>query len=45
MNKSETEYAQPLGLDVGTSRIVVARNGERKYQYDAELNAFNSASY
>ena len=40
MNKSETEYAQPLGLDVGTSRIVVARNGERKYQYDAELNAF-----
>jgi len=40
MNKSDTEYAQPLGLDVGTSRIVVARNGERKYQYEAELNAF-----
>lgn len=40
MNKSETEYAQPLGLDVGTSRIVVARNGDRKYQYEAELNAF-----
>lgn len=40
MNKPEFEYAQPLGLDVGTSRIVVARNGERKYQYESELNAF-----
>ena len=40
MNKSETEYAQPIGLDIGTSRIVAARNGDRKYQYDAELNAF-----
>ncbi|HLK48568.1 MAG TPA: hypothetical protein VKT49_10565 [Bryobacteraceae bacterium] len=40
MSKSEFEYAQPLGLDVGTSRIVVARNGDRKYQYEAELNAF-----
>lgn len=40
MNKSETEYAQPIGLDIGTSRIVAARNGDRKYQYEAELNAF-----
>lgn len=40
MNKTESEYAQPVGLDVGTSRIVVARNGDRKYQYEAELNAF-----
>ena len=40
MNKNEIEYTQPLGLDVGTSRIVAARNGDRKYQYEAELNAF-----
>jgi len=40
MNKTETDYAQPLGLDVGTSRIVVARNAERSYRYEAELNAF-----
>ncbi len=40
MNKTEPDYAQPLGLDVGTSRIVVARTGDRKYQYEAELNAF-----
>jgi hypothetical protein len=31
---------QPLGLDVGTSRIVVARNTGAGYQYDAQLNAF-----
>ena len=47
MNKVEPDYSQqaasysqPLGLDVGTSRIVVARNADRKYQYEAELNAF-----
>jgi hypothetical protein len=40
MSKSEQTYAQSLGLDVGTSRIVVARNAERKYEYAAELNAF-----
>ena len=40
MTKSEQDYTQPVGLDIGTSRIVVARNAERKYQYEAELNAF-----
>lgn len=47
MSKPEglTEYSQPLGLDVGTSRIVVARNVEKKYQYDTELNAFLTIPY
>jgi len=40
MEKAEQNCAQPIGLDVGTSRMVVARNTERKYQYEAELNAF-----
>jgi hypothetical protein len=40
MNNAEQEYTQPLGLDVGTSRIVVARNGEKDCQYDSQLNAF-----
>jgi hypothetical protein len=40
MTKSDQDYTQPVGLDIGTSRIVVARNAERKYQYEAELNAF-----
>ena len=44
MSKTE-EYTQPLGLDVGTSRIVVARNAERRYQYEAELNAFLTLPY
>src|SRR5215469_13773310 len=45
MSKPETEYTQPLGLDVGTSRIVVARNIEKKYQYETELNAFLTIPY
>src|SRR5579871_663043 len=45
MSKPETEYTQPLGLDVGTSRIVVARNVEKKYQYETELNAFLTIPY
>ena len=39
MNKAD-EYTQPIGLDVGTSRIVVARNVDGKYEYDTQLNAF-----
>ena len=34
MNTDHTDYTQPLGLDVGTSRIVVARNVNKKYQYE-----------
>ena len=44
MNNS-TESIQPLGLDIGTSRIVVARNSEAGYQYEAQLNAFLSLPY
>jgi hypothetical protein len=44
MNTAE-EYTQSLGLDVGTSRIVVARNAEGSYQYDAQLNAFLTLPY
>src|ERR1700676_2942853 len=39
------EYTQPLGLDVGTSRIVVARNAGGEYQYDSQLNAFLTLPY
>jgi len=41
----EQNYKQPLGLDVGTSRIVVARAGEKKYHYDSQLNAFITLPY
>ena len=39
------DYTQPLGLDVGTSRIVVARAREKKQEYDAQLNAFLTLPY
>ena len=40
MNSNDQNDNQPLGLDVGTSRIVVARNNDKRYQYDSDLNAF-----
>src|SRR3954447_15011578 len=45
MSKAEQEYMQPLGLDVGTSRIVVARTTEKKYAYESQLNAFLTLPY
>jgi len=44
MNNEET-YTQPLGLDIGTSRIVVARSADKKYLYDSQLNAFLTIPY
>jgi hypothetical protein len=40
MASSEEVNTQPIGLDVGTSRIVVARASGKKYEYEAQLNAF-----
>ena len=46
MSKIESENGQPIGLDVGTSRIVAAHSGENKrYQYETELNAFLTLPY
>ena len=45
MNTSEQACTQPLGLDVGTSRLVVARREGKKYQFDAQLNAFITLPY
>jgi hypothetical protein len=44
-SKTEMEYTQPVGLDVGTSRIVVARTNDKRYEYEAELNAFLTLPY
>ena len=35
MNNLEQDYTQPLGLDVGTSRVVVARAKDKKHEYDS----------
>jgi hypothetical protein len=45
MIKGEQEYTQPVGLDVGTSRIVVARYMDKKYTYETQLNAFLTLPY
>src|SRR5262252_6003201 len=49
MSKTENETAVnalPIGLDVGTSRIVAARSLEnKKYSYETELNAFLTLPY
>ena len=44
MNNAE-ENNQPLGLDVGTSRIVVARCADGKYEFESQLNAFLTLPY
>jgi hypothetical protein len=45
MQDAEQKYAQPIGLDVGTSRIVVARASDKRYYYEAQLNAFLTLPY
>src|ERR1700761_5266199 len=50
MSKPDQEYIQPIGLDVGTSRIVAARamggsSGARGYRYESQLNAFITLPY
>jgi hypothetical protein len=45
MSNVEQDNGQPMGLDVGTSRIVVARTNEKKYQYESQLNAFITLPY
>jgi hypothetical protein len=44
MNTAD-QYTQPLGLDVGTSRIVAARSRDGEFQYDSQLNAFLTLPY
>jgi hypothetical protein len=45
MKPSQSDYTQPIGLDVGTSRIVVARDAGKRYEYEAQLNAFLTLPY
>ena len=35
-----TQTTPVLGLDIGTSHVVLARNSEPAFQYDRQLNAF-----
>lgn len=45
MSKTEATRAETIGLDVGTSRIVTARQGKDELHFDTQLNAFVSIPY
>jgi hypothetical protein len=47
MSNGEHESNLPVGLDVGTSRIVVARSADKAHpsQYESQLNAFITMPY
>ena len=45
MTTPQTEINQPIGLDVGSSRVVAARGVDGKYKYESQLNAFLTVPY
>jgi hypothetical protein len=45
MNRSEPKSPTAIGLDIGTSRLVTARQSEQDVKYDTQLNAFVSIPY
>jgi hypothetical protein len=45
MSQTETTKNETIGLDVGTSRIVTARQIDNEIKYEAQLNAFVTIPY
>src|SRR5580692_5178644 len=45
MSQTETSKSSAVGLDIGTSRIVAARNAGQEFKYDIQLNAFVTIPY
>ncbi len=45
VSTEEKDASLPLGLDVGTSRIVAARGGDKNCRFEAQLNAFITLPY
>lgn len=45
MSTEQPSGNQPIGLDIGTSRIVVARPAEKQFECEAQLNAFITLPY
>jgi hypothetical protein len=39
------KMSSPMGLDVGTSRLVVARQGAESFEFESQLNAFVHIPY
>ena len=45
MNNDKKTTTGPVGLDIGTSRIVAAQREDKKYRFEAQLNAFITLPY
>jgi hypothetical protein len=45
MSHTETTHCSAVGLDIGTSRIVAARQMDRDVTYESQLNAFVAIPY
>lgn len=45
MSRTEATNNETIGLDIGTSRIVTARQTNNEIQYDTQLNAFVAIPY
>lgn len=45
MSKTEATKSEAIGLDIGTSRIVTARQNKNEFRYDSQLNAFVAIPY
>jgi hypothetical protein len=45
MNRSEPKSSPAIGLDVGTSRLVTARQSDQDVKCDSQLNAFVTIPY
>jgi hypothetical protein len=45
MSQTNSRSSQALGLDVGTSRIVIARRADDDFRYESQLNAFVAIPY
>jgi len=45
LSTEEKDLNLPIGLDVGTSRIVAARGGDKSCRFEAQLNAFITLPY
>ena len=43
--KSATFYANPVGVDIGTSKIVFAQKKSGNVEFTSQLNAFISVKY
>ncbi len=45
MSKNQSHPQQAIGLDVGTSRVVMARRSGEQYAFSSQLNAFVSVPF